>query len=54
MGLSPDPHRQEVSDGKLTSSLMTLIREVAKNPGLLDSWEDLKIRTPNLDLMDRL
>lgn len=46
--------RQEVSDKKLTSSLVTLMKKVAKNLGLIVSWEDLKTGILNLDFMDKL
>lgn len=37
---------------KLASTLGTLRRKFAKNPGLLGYWEDLKARVLNLDFMD--
>lgn len=58
LGLGLDPllilWRQEVSDKKLTSSLVTLMKKVAKNLGLRVSWEDLKTRILNLNFMDKL
>lgn len=39
---------------KLTSSLVTLMKKVAKNLGLLVSREDLKTRILNLDFMGKL
>lgn len=54
MGLNPEPMGTRFRMEKLTSSLVTLMRKVAKNPGLLGSWEDLKTRILNLDFMDGL
>lgn len=45
---------QEVAHGKFTSSLVTLMKETAKNLGLLGSWDNLKTRIRNLDFMDGL